>query len=262
MNKQDFNIINGFPLNQAALDRLQTAYSIFNALGNIVGDKTIISGCVVTNTNTSGGVVFVNGELFEFKGGVTQATVIIKEDITNLVFKNNNSYPAVKTRYIQFGSGVNEMNWSDFKQGFQTKNIEALVQRIVALEARPIVGNIPVDLIALWGRPANEIPLGWIEYTPLAGRTAVGFNEDDPDFDVVGKPGRSKKVKLTAANIPELEVKIKKSSSTSGGLADNFVVNINNNAGETTLKVNSGSSATDVVTLNPYRTVHYIQYKG
>lgn len=117
--------MNGFPMNQAALERMQTAYSIFNALGNIVGDKTIISGCTVIGANTSNGVVYVNGEVFEFRGGVTQATVIIKEDVTNLVYKNNNSYPAVKTRYVQFGTGVGQMNWADFKAGFPTKDIAA-----------------------------------------------------------------------------------------------------------------------------------------
>ena len=124
MNKQDFSIINGFPLNQAALDRMQTAYSIFNALGNIVGDKTIISGCIGSGT-ISNGVVHVNGELFEFRGGVQQTTVIIKEDVTNLVYKNGNAYPAVKIRYVTFGTGVGQMNWSDFKQGFPTKDIAA-----------------------------------------------------------------------------------------------------------------------------------------
>lgn len=124
MNKQDFTITNGFPLNQAALDKMQTAYTIFNALGNIVGDKTIISGCTGTGT-VSNGVVYVNGELLEFRGGVQQTTVIIKEDVTNLVYKNGNAYPAVKIRYVQFGSGVGQMNWADFKPGFPTKDIAA-----------------------------------------------------------------------------------------------------------------------------------------
>lgn len=124
MNKQDFNITNGFPLNQAALDRMQTACTIFNALGNIVGDKTIISGCTGTGT-VSNGVVYVNGEVFEFRGGVQQTTVIIKEDVTNLVYKDNNAYPAVKIRYVEFGTGVGQMNWADFKPGFPTKDIAA-----------------------------------------------------------------------------------------------------------------------------------------
>lgn len=123
MNYTDFGIINGFPMNQAALARLQTAFSVFNALGNIVGDKTIISGCTVTGSNVGNGVVFVNGEVFEFRGGLAQAKVIIKEDTTSLVYKNLNTYPVVKTRYVTFGSGVGAMDWVDFKRGYQTKDI-------------------------------------------------------------------------------------------------------------------------------------------
>ncbi|CAD0007567.1 hypothetical protein [Flavobacterium salmonis] len=125
MNKQDFTLLNGYPLNQTSLDRMQTAYSIFNALGNIVGEKTIISGCELTGSNVSNGVVYVNGEVFEFRGGVVQTKVIIKEDATNLVYKNNNSYPVVKTRYVTFGSGVDSIDWADFKRGFATKDILA-----------------------------------------------------------------------------------------------------------------------------------------
>lgn len=125
MNTQDFSLINGFPLNQAALARMQTAYSIFNALGSIVGDKTIISGCNVVGANTTNGVVYLNGEVFEFRGGSTQSKVIIKEDVTNLVYKNNNSYPVVKTRYVTFGAGVGAIDWVDFKRGFDTKDIAA-----------------------------------------------------------------------------------------------------------------------------------------
>lgn len=125
MNKQDFTLINGYPLNQASLARMQTAYTIFNALGNIVGDKTIISGCITTGSDVSNGVVYVNGEVYEFRGGLAQTKVIIKEETTNLVYKNNNSYPAVKTNFVTFGTGIGAMDWSDFKPGYPTKDIVA-----------------------------------------------------------------------------------------------------------------------------------------
>lgn len=125
MNTINFNLLNGLPMNQDVLDRLQTAYSIFNLLGNIVGEKTIIAGCELTGSNVSDGAVYVDGEVFKFVGGLQQTKVIIKEDVTNLTFKNNNSYPVVKTRYVTFGSGLGEMLWSDFKKGFPTKDIVA-----------------------------------------------------------------------------------------------------------------------------------------
>lgn len=132
MNKQDFKLNNGYPLNQASLDRMQEAYSIFNALGAIVGDKSIISGCAqpIGSSVVSDGVVFVNGEVLDFKGGSAQTKVIIKEDTTNLVYKNNNSYPAVKTRYVTFGTGVGAMDWADFERGYETKEIATVFSDI------------------------------------------------------------------------------------------------------------------------------------
>lgn len=127
MNTINFNQVGGFPLSTNILAKLQTAFSLFNALGNIVGELSIISGCEVAGTNVSDGVVYINGEVLEFRGGLAQTKVIIKEDVENLLFENNNSYPVIKTRYVTFGTGVGAINWVDFKRGYQTKNLlEAL----------------------------------------------------------------------------------------------------------------------------------------
>lgn len=123
MNTINFNQVGGFPLSTNILAKLQTAFSLFNALGNIVGDLTIISGCEVAGTNVGDGVVYINGEVLEFRGGLAQTKVIIKEDVENLLFENQNSYPVVKTRYATFGTGVGAINWVDFKRGYQTKNL-------------------------------------------------------------------------------------------------------------------------------------------
>ena len=48
MNNQNFKLNNGYPLNQASLDRMQEAYSIFNALGAIVGDEPVMRATIVT----------------------------------------------------------------------------------------------------------------------------------------------------------------------------------------------------------------------
>ena len=125
MNSINFNQVGGIPLSTNILSKMQTAYAIFNALGNIVGDKSIISGCVVQGSSTTDGIVFVNGEIFEFRGGVTQATILIKEDVEALLFENQTTKPAIKTRYVTFGSGVDSLNWADFKSGYFTKDIVA-----------------------------------------------------------------------------------------------------------------------------------------
>lgn len=261
MNNINFTQIGGFPMTTNILGKMQTAYSLFNAFGNIVGDKTIISGCDVAGVNTSNGVVYVNGESFEFRGGVTQTKVIIKEDVEVLLYANNNTYPSVKNRYVTFGTGVGAMDWIDFKRGFPTRDIAALVQRIEDLEARPLVGNIPIDLIAMWGRPANEIPPLWVEYTGLAGRVPMGFKDTDTDFDVVGKVGGAKDHTLTIPEMPAHTHDIAYNNKNAAGGGSERPLD---NTGTSVNKQPTGSKGDGEAfsILNPYRVVHFIQYKG
>lgn len=130
MNSIDFNQVGGFPMTTNILAKLQTAFSVFNALGNIVGDLTIISGCEVVGTNVTDGVVFVAGEIFEFKGGSIQSKVKIVEVVESLVFQNGNSNPVIKSRYVTFGTGVGAMDWVDFKRGLETKNLQTTFEGI------------------------------------------------------------------------------------------------------------------------------------
>lgn len=125
MNKLDVNQVGGFPLTTRILDELQKILAVFNGLGGIAGDKTILYGCGVTGSTASDGIVYVNGEVFEFRGGIVQTKVIIKEDKENLIFENNESKTVIRTRYVTFGSGVGAMDWADFKKPFETKELEA-----------------------------------------------------------------------------------------------------------------------------------------
>lgn len=127
MNSLNFNQTGGFPLTTKILDELQKAFSVFNGLGALAGDKTIISGCVQTGTEVSDGVVYVNGEVFAFKGGAMQTKVRIVEVVENLAFQNGNSNPVIKTRFVQFGNGVGAMDWVDFTRPLETKELAALL---------------------------------------------------------------------------------------------------------------------------------------
>lgn len=156
MNTINFNQVGGFPLSSNILAKLQTAFGLFNALGNIVGDLTIISGCEIAGTNVGNGIVFINGEVLEFRGGLAQAKVIVKEDVENLLFENQNSYPVVKTRYVAFGTGVTAINWADFKRGYQTKNfLDAL-----ALKADDSIVTAIGDAVAFMLSKLNTIESG------------------------------------------------------------------------------------------------------
>jgi hypothetical protein len=265
MNSINFNQTGGFPMTASILGDMQTCYLLTSAFGNIIGDKSIISGCTVTGSNTSDGVVFINNEVFELRGGLTQSKVIIKEDVETLLFGNNFSYPVIKRRYITFGTGIGAIEWAEFKRGFPTNNISSLVQRIEELEARPKVGNIPIGLIALWQRPANEIPEGWQEDTSFKGRFPRGFDADDPGADVVGKPGGSKEKLLREEELPIISPINGPGIQKGGQFGGTGGITLGDGgtgdyAKGQLIKPFGGGEPFSI--LNPFRTVHYIKYVG
>ncbi|PWA05476.1 hypothetical protein [Flavobacterium laiguense] len=180
MNKLEVNQVGGFPLTTRILDELQKAYTIFNALGAIVGEITIISGCTVTGSNVSDGVVFINGEVLEFRGGLAQTKVRIVEEVENLTFQNGNANPVIKTRYATFGSGVGAVDWANFKRGFQTKD---LVESL-ALKAEASIVTAISDAVALMYTKLNTIETGAQKQVRSDWNATTGVKAIDnkPDF--------------------------------------------------------------------------------
>ena len=88
MNNLKYNQPGGFRLSTNILAAAQAAYSLFNSLGWIAGEKTIITGCDIVGSTVTDGVVFLNGELFTFKGGNIGTNVIIRENVTKYPFKD------------------------------------------------------------------------------------------------------------------------------------------------------------------------------
>jgi hypothetical protein len=161
MNSLNFNQVGGFPFTARILAEIQKAYTLFNALGAIAGDKTIISGCVTTGTIVSDGVVHVNGEVLEFIGGGLQSTVKIFEVVENLVFEDNTTKPVIKIRYVGFGTGIGAMAWLDFQRGFETKGLEATFESIhtslstIAGKLSTIQAGAQVQVASDWNATAG-----------------------------------------------------------------------------------------------------------
>ncbi|MBF2707533.1 phage baseplate protein [Flavobacterium soyangense] len=261
MNKLEVNQVGGFPMTTRILDEIQKAHAVFNSLGGLAGNFTIIAGCVTVGSTVGDGFVFINGEVFDFKGGLAQSKVIIKEVVENLTFQNGNANPVIKTRYVTFGTGVGAFNWADFKRPIETKEISALIQRIEDLEARPLVGNIPIGLIAIWGQAANLIPVGWEEYTELSGRVPIGFS-NDAEFDVVGKTGGAKSKTLSVSEMPEHDHAIGNSRRNTGGGSGGDENHPTSFAGTRDHITDKQGSGTAFSIMNPFRVVHFIKYKG
>jgi hypothetical protein len=130
MNKQNFNQSGGFPIKTQTLDEMQKSWTLLNALGDLAGNFSIIQGCVTTGANVSDGVVFINGEVLEFRGSMVGASVIIVEEVTPREFKDASTKNVLYVRYAAFGSGVVSFAWADFKRNSTLAALTAAVETI------------------------------------------------------------------------------------------------------------------------------------
>ncbi len=279
MNNINFNQSLGFPLETDTLHEMQKCWQIFNAYGSVVADKAIISGCVISGSNTTDGFVYVNNELLLFKGGATQANVVIVEIPTTADFEDGSSNETYFERYVTFGTSVNQIAWSEFKkpktlvalteEKAEQTLIDGLITRILALEARP-QANVPLGMIAIWDRPANEIPVGWQEFAGLKGRMPIGLdsaydnntNGDNTNYNLqtLNYVGGKREHGLNALENGEHDHDEVKTSAYVGGY-------IGFAGGGNTMNTfigKSGKSGTGKAhnNMSPYRVVHFIKYIG
>lgn len=256
MNRQNFNQLGGFPLETDTLDWMQNAYDIFNQLGYIAGNKSIISGCVVAGINTGDGYVFLNGELFKFVGGTTQATVRILETETSKEFENGDTNVVHTERYITFASGVGAINWSDFKRIDSLLNIQS---RILPPGTNP----------QLYSGSVASLPEGWnfcdggtyngFTVPNLKGRFIVGYDPADVDYNAIGKVGGEKKHTLTIPEMPAHSHNAPADGGSTNSNGANFRRESNNTGTLTTGETGGGLPHEN---RPPYYTLAYIIYTG
>lgn len=285
MNRSYFNQTNGYPLNTERLQELQTAYEIFNSLGSIAGDFTIISGCVQSGTTIQNGFIFINGELLEFVSAAVSptSTVIIVETPVMRPFETGADKVVYIKRHATFGTADISWPWSSFKRPIQTKDIQDaldkkqdktssggdLLTRIELLEKKNAVFQLGGGMV-LWNKPANEIPTGWAEVIKWRGRMPIGFDNNQFEFNVMGKIGGDKTKKLEISEIPNHDHESiewisgaravnnagKGPTATSGHLATGEY-----NSGKINMTSRTGGSQ-NFSLLNPYRVVLFIEYIG
>lgn len=261
MNRFDFNQIGGFPLSTNILDGMQAAYSLFNALGEMAGNFAIISGCALTGNTVTDGVVYINGEILEFRGGLLGSTVIISEDQESRIFESGESKKVLYKRFATFGSSVTNYPWADFRRVFPTVQIrqfkDDVEARITALENKP--SPIPIGMIAIWNKPATvPIPTGWKECTDLKGRVPVGWIEGDNDFGYVGKEAGTRTHKLTIPEMPSHSHSfVRNYGEVRGGKSDNTTAPRD---GGNALQLNPTGGDMPHNNLQPYRVIRFIEF--
>ncbi|MCT2563940.1 hypothetical protein [Chryseobacterium herbae] len=277
MKTFNFNQTGGFKLITEVLSGLQDAYSIFSGVAKMAGEKAIVSGCEDLGVTVGDGLVVIGGETLEFKGGVKQNTVIIKEENTGATFEDGSIKPFEKYRYATFGYSGTAFNWADFKR---VTPLNALEDRITALEkmTAPIRSG---GGRMLWCKPANLIPPGWVADDGWEKLAPVGLDPLNPAFDEVGKIGGEEKHTLTIGELPQHRFKlfgygginsprlIDNPNGVASVVGDSPIDNEDWNYSITSASGDAGIGNTNELgagmphnNMSPYRIVIYIKYVG
>jgi len=281
MNKLNLTHEAGYPFDVNFLAFMQNSYRLFNSLGCMAGNKAIISGCEERGNTISPGTVFINGELFPFEGGAKDSTVFIKELTNEVTFEDGFLRPLEIIRSVAFGRSVPEktFNWEDFQRVTNLQDLgknktdntetEKLLKRIEKLEKQKQA--VPIGLIALWGKPANEIPTGWREYVNLRGKMPIGLDpdyvkkpEDSQDYQLNSllKQGGERSHKLTIEEMPRHSHNVENiprvvTDVDRGGLSSHFSLD------DTTSRTSSSTGGDQPHNnMPPYRVVQFIEYVG
>ena len=256
MNKSTFILTGGYPLKAERLQELQTAYSIFNSLGALAGNFTIISGCTLTGTTVGNGVVYINGEVIDFReaDGAGTPDVIIIEEAVNRAFKNGVIKEVHTKRYATFGTAADSWPWSGFKR---PDPIILMMARLEVIEKKTAVFQSGGGMV-LWNKPAVDIPAGWQEVLDWRGRIPVGFDPIQSEFDQIGEIGGAKNKTLSINEIPShthgfrAYVQSGSNDGSGGEAAGNFQ--------DKQTQATGGGEAFSL--MNPYRVALFIEYIG
>ncbi|AKK74429.1 hypothetical protein OK18_19045 [Chryseobacterium gallinarum] len=205
----------GVPLTNDLMSDIMEAIKFYDVLGDLAGHLTILSGCLITGSNVSPGVVAINGEILYFEGGSIVSTVYIHTEQIPKTFQDQTDKILIEKKIVKFGSGAVSYNWDDF---FRLKTLEEIQTRafksasqsdldaikqdveLLKLKTAPIVNG---GIAWAWFKPLNEIPAGWKECTDIRGKVIVGLDPNDPDFLNLKSTLGTKTHTLTKPELPD-----------------------------------------------------------
>ena len=205
----------GVPLTNDLMAVIMEAVSTYNVLGDLAGNLTILSGCIITGQNVGAGVVVVDGDVLYFEGGTMVSTVYVHTEEITKTFQDTTDKVLIVKKTVKFGSGTISYNWADFFRLETLKEIQLKVNNgvtqqqfdilaadidVLKLKTAPIING---GIVWAWFKPKNEIPAGWKECLDTRGKTIVGLDPNDPDFSQLKAVLGTKKHQLTIPELPE-----------------------------------------------------------
>lgn len=155
-----------FPLDCETMAYIQELAELPSVIGNIAGDKVILSGCETVNNGLTRaeGYLFIRtkrrplGEILWWEGGSTALGMYVRETDVSVEI-NNVSYPkAYTTRSLAPGIGEENYSWDDFT-AIQT--IKELMQSNTKLQQKlERMQPAPLGIVQMWA--GTKVPEGYV----------------------------------------------------------------------------------------------------
>ena len=116
MKNYNFNQTGGFPVTTQILEGIEETVLILQLFAGMCGNLSIVTGCTVTGTQVSDGLVYINGELLKFTGGGIQDYVIISETSETAQFEDGTTKVIAVNRFATFGISSTQYAFAAFKR--------------------------------------------------------------------------------------------------------------------------------------------------
>ncbi|WP_294591578.1 tail fiber protein [uncultured Rikenella sp.] len=154
-----------FPVDCETLDALQTNIALLQVLGNLAGDKSILSGCEpeLNNTRRRAGYVFLKtndfpeGEVIYWEGGNIAGGMYVHQEIIPVTAQGYEFPQAYTVRSLKPGIGSENYDWADFHAVKTPPELEAEIRRQdIAIEK---LAPPPLGIVQLWS--GKTVPKGY-----------------------------------------------------------------------------------------------------
>jgi Microcystin-dependent protein len=180
-----------FPLDCETFSYLQDNLALMAVLGNVAGNKVILSGCELEQSNTQrkAGYVFLktadypNGEVIYWEGGRISSGMYVKVESISVQAQGFEYSHAYSVRSLAAGIGTENYSWNDFKDIqtlLQLKDYQATQDAKIAALSPP-----PVGIIQMWGGATT--PSALPENYALCDGTALSISAYPELYQAIGK---------------------------------------------------------------------------
>lgn len=155
-----------FPLDCETLDYLQRLCELQGVIGNIAGDRVVVSGCRsnAKGTHRDPGYLFLrtegfpDGEIIYWEGGSTSVGMYVKTESVG-VSANNVDYPRAYTRRsMAAGIGSENYSWDDFRELSTLVELEEANREL--REELAAIAPPPLGVVQLWS--GKTVPEGYV----------------------------------------------------------------------------------------------------